>query len=109
MFNPKEISFFFSMTLPAHSGPRPLIQLRNHSSQTVGLHRRVISLSRGRYLNTGRHKHRINAYTHQTSTTKVGFEPTIPATKRAKAVQALDRVATVTGKEILLRRLSEKQ
>jgi hypothetical protein len=27
----------------------------------------------------------------------VGFEPTIPASERAKTVQALDRTATVTG------------
>jgi hypothetical protein len=31
------LSFFFSMTLPAHSGLRPLIQFRYHFSQTVGL------------------------------------------------------------------------
>jgi hypothetical protein len=31
--------------------------------QTVGLLRRVISLSQGLYLNTGQHKHRINTYT----------------------------------------------
>jgi hypothetical protein len=42
----------FSMALPAHSGPRPLIQFRNHFSQMVGLLGRVISLSQGRYLNT---------------------------------------------------------
>jgi hypothetical protein len=53
--------FFF---LPAHSGPKPLIQFRNHFSQTVGLLGRVISLSQGRYLNTGPHKHRINAHAH---------------------------------------------
>jgi hypothetical protein len=28
----------------------------------------------------------------------VGFEPTIPASERAKTVHALDRSATVTGK-----------
>jgi hypothetical protein len=65
--------------------------------QTVGLFGRVISPSQGRYLNTGQHKHRINAYTHQTSMPWVGFEPTIPATKRVKTVHALDRAATVTG------------
>jgi hypothetical protein len=59
--------FLFSMALPAHSGPRRLIQFRNYFSQTVGLLRRVIGPSKGRYLNTGQHKHRINAYTHQTS------------------------------------------
>jgi hypothetical protein len=56
--------FLFSMAFPAHSGPRPLIQFRNHFSQTVGLLGRVINLSQGRYLNIGQHKHRINAYTH---------------------------------------------
>jgi hypothetical protein len=64
---PFSIMSFFSMALPAHSGPWPLIQFRNHFSQTVGLLGRVISPSQGRYLNTGQHKHRINAYTHQTS------------------------------------------
>jgi hypothetical protein len=47
--------------------------------QTVGLLGRVISSSQGLYPNTGEHKHRINAYTHQTSMPCVGFEPTIPA------------------------------
>jgi hypothetical protein len=39
---------------------------RNHFSQTIGLLGRVISPSQGRYLNTGEHNYRINAYTHQT-------------------------------------------
>jgi hypothetical protein len=43
---------FFSMALPSYSGPWPLIQFRNHFSQTVGHLGRVISTSRGRYLNT---------------------------------------------------------
>jgi hypothetical protein len=85
------------MALPAHSGCRSLIQFRNHFSQTVGLLRRVISPSQGRYLHTGKHKHRINAYTHQTSMPWGGFEPTIPASERAKTVHALDGAATVTG------------
>jgi hypothetical protein len=38
-----ELDFFFSMALPAHSGPWPLIQFRNHFSQTTGLLGRVIS------------------------------------------------------------------
>jgi hypothetical protein len=56
------ISFFFSMDLPAHSFPRPLplIQYRNHFSQTVELLELVISPSQGRYLHTGQHKHWIN-------------------------------------------------
>jgi hypothetical protein len=52
------------MDLPAHSRPRSLIQFRNHFSQTVWLLGRVISPLQGRYLNTGQHKHRINARTH---------------------------------------------
>jgi hypothetical protein len=55
---------FFSTALLAHSGPRPLIQFRNHFSQTIKLLGRVISPSQGRYLNTGQHRHRINAHTH---------------------------------------------
>jgi hypothetical protein len=54
--------------------------------QTVGLFRRVVSPWLGLYLNTGQHKHRINTFTHQTSVPCVGFEPTIPASERAKAV-----------------------
>jgi hypothetical protein len=33
-------------------------------TQTVGLFGRVISLSQGRYLHTGQHKHRIKAHRH---------------------------------------------
>jgi hypothetical protein len=87
----------FFMDLPAHSGPWPLIQLRNHFSQTIGLLGREISSSQGRYLNTGRHKHRINADTHQTSMPYVGFEPMISESQRAKTVHALDRAANVTA------------
>jgi hypothetical protein len=54
---------FFITALPAHSGPRPLTQFRNHFSQMVGLLGRVMSSSQGIYLNTGQHKHGINAYT----------------------------------------------
>jgi hypothetical protein len=54
---------FFSMPLPPHSGPRPLIQYRNHFTLTVGLLGRVISPSQGHYVNTGQHRHRINAHT----------------------------------------------
>jgi hypothetical protein len=55
-------------------------------SQTAGILGRGISPSQGRYLNTEQHKHRINAYTNHTSMPSVGFEPTIPATERAKTV-----------------------
>jgi hypothetical protein len=96
------LSIFFSMSLPAQSRPRPLVQFRNHFSQTVGLLGRVISSSQGRYLSTGQHKHRINTYTHQTSIPWVGFEPTIPASERAKTIHALDHSVTVTGKKVKL-------
>jgi hypothetical protein len=52
--------FFFN----GFSWPWPLVQFRNHFSQTVGLLGREISPSQGRFLNTGQHKHRINAYLH---------------------------------------------
>jgi hypothetical protein len=81
---------------PAHSGPRTLIQFRNHFSQTVGLLGRVISPSQGRYLHTEQHKHGMNVYTYQISMPWVGFEPTIPASERAKTVYVLDRAATMT-------------
>jgi hypothetical protein len=61
--------------------------------QTVGYLGRVISLSQGLYLNTGQHKHRINAYTYQTSMPWVGFQPTIPLSERASE----DHSAAVTG------------
>jgi hypothetical protein len=69
--------------------------------QTVGLLGRVISSSQGLYLNTGQHKHRMNTYTHQTSKSCVGFEPTILASKRAKTVHPLDRSAAVIGPVLL--------
>jgi hypothetical protein len=53
---------FHACCMPADQGPgllfSSLIIL-----QTVGLLGRVISSSQGLYLNTGQHKHRINAYT----------------------------------------------
>jgi hypothetical protein len=93
-FQPVRSAIFFTAALPASSGPRPLIQFRNRFSQTVEFLGIVISPSQGRYLNTGQHKHRINAYKHQTSMLWAGFGPTIPAPKWAKTVHALDRVAT---------------
>jgi hypothetical protein len=66
--------------------------------QTVELLGRVISSSQGLYLNTGQHKHKVNTYTLQTYMPFVGFEPTIPASERAKTVRVLDRSATVTGR-----------
>jgi hypothetical protein len=72
------------------------IQFHDHftDGRTFG---RVISSSRGLDLTIGQHKHRINAYTYQISMLYLVFEPTIPASERAKAVHALDRSVTVTG------------
>jgi hypothetical protein len=51
-------------------------------------------------------KHRTtqtqNKHIHQTSMLWVGFERTIPASERAKAVHTLDRSATVTDGSILV-------
>jgi hypothetical protein len=52
------------MAFTAHSGPKSLIQLSIHFSQTAGLLGRVISSSQGLYLNTGQHKHRITPNIH---------------------------------------------
>jgi hypothetical protein len=75
------------MALPAHSGPRPLIQFRNHFSQTVRILGRVISPSQGRHLHTGQHKHRI---TH----TKLPYLEW-DSNPRSQ-LHVLDRAATVT-------------
>jgi hypothetical protein len=66
-------------------GPWPLLQFRDLVTQTAGPLGRMISPSQGLYLYTGQHKHRINT---QTSMPRVGFEPTIPASERAKTVVA---------------------
>jgi hypothetical protein len=59
--------------------------------QSVGLLRRVISPSQGRYLHTELYKQNKRT---QTSMPLVGFEPTISAFDRAKTVHALGRAAT---------------
>jgi hypothetical protein len=86
--------FFYWLYSPL--GPWPLLFSFMIILQTLSVLGRVISSSQGLYLNTGQHKHRMNTYTHQTSMPCVGFEPTIPASERAKTVHALDRSATVT-------------
>jgi hypothetical protein len=54
------------MALQPFVGPWPLLQFGNlcFFTQSVGLLGRVINPLQGRYLHTGQHKHRINAYTH---------------------------------------------
>jgi hypothetical protein len=54
-----------SMDLQPFVGPWPHFQFRNFFFiQTVRLLIRVISLSQGRYLHTGQHKHTINVHTN---------------------------------------------
>jgi hypothetical protein len=76
-------------------GPWPFLQFII-ILQTVGLLGRVISSSQGLYL-IYRTTQTQNKHIHQTSMPFVGFEPTIPASERAKTVHALDSSATVTG------------
>jgi hypothetical protein len=91
------MNFFFRWLFRSIQGPGLLFSSVNIFTQTVGLLGWVISSSQGLDLNTGQSKNRINAYTHQTPMPWVGFEPTIPASERAKTDHALDRAATVTG------------
>jgi hypothetical protein len=61
--------------------------------QSVGLLGRVISSSQGLYLYTNTE----NAHTTLNIHARVGIEPTVPASARAKTVHALDRSVNVTG------------
>jgi FAD synthase len=58
---------------------------------SVGPLGRMFSPSQGRYLTQTQNKHK------KTSVPRVGFEPTITAFERAKAVHALDSAASVIG------------
>jgi hypothetical protein len=82
---------FFTVALPAHSETQASYSLP-YSFFTDG---RTPWTSD--HLNTGQHKHRINAYTPQPSIPWMGWEPTIPASERAKTVHTLDRAVIVTG------------
>jgi hypothetical protein len=81
---------FFSVVLPTHSGPWPLIQFRNHF-YTDGRTPWTGDQPVARPLHTHRTIQTQNTRT-QTSMPRVGFELTIPAVERAKTVHA----ATVT-------------
>jgi hypothetical protein len=52
-----------SVALQLFVRPGRLLQFRKFFTQTVGLLGRVIGHWQGRYLNTGQHKHTINAHT----------------------------------------------
>jgi hypothetical protein len=62
-----DLGFFFQWLFQPIQIPGLLFSSVIIFSHTVGLLGRVVSPSQGRYLNTGQNKHRINAYTHQTS------------------------------------------
>jgi hypothetical protein len=83
------------MALPAHSGPRPLIQFRNHFF-TDGRTPWTSDQPVARLLPKHRTSQTQNKRT-QSSMPLVGFEPTIPASEWAKTVHALDCATTVTG------------
>jgi hypothetical protein len=51
------------MALQPFVGPWPLFQFLDLFTQSVGLLGRGISPSKGRYMHTEQHKHRINAHT----------------------------------------------
>jgi hypothetical protein len=57
------LSFIHQWLYSPLLGPGLFFSVAIIFTQTVGLLVRVISLSQGLYLHTGRHKHRINAYT----------------------------------------------
>jgi hypothetical protein len=97
------VHVFIFLVAPSLGSLLPLLEHRAEfpqfldQGQSIGLLGQVISSSQGLYLNTGQHKHRINAYTNQTSMPCAGFKPTIPASEREKTVHALERSATMTG------------
>jgi hypothetical protein len=86
------------MALQPFFKPWPLFQFLDLFIQSIGHLGRGISPSKGRYLHTGQHKHRINAHA---SMPQVGFQPTIPVFERARTVHALDRASTAIGKDSL--------
>jgi hypothetical protein len=63
-FTVKYFFIYSSVSLQHFVEPWPFLQFRNFFTQTVGLLGREISLSQGRYLNTGQHKHRIKTHRH---------------------------------------------
>jgi hypothetical protein len=82
-------SFIPFRTMPSFSVP--------HSFFTDGRTPWTSNQLVARPLSKHRILHRINAYTHQTSMPWMGFEPTIPASERAKIIYALNCSATVIG------------
>jgi hypothetical protein len=80
---------------------KPSVSLQSLDvGQSVGLLGRVISSSQGLCLYTNTEKP-YTQHKHYTSMSRVGFEPTVPASERARTVHVLDRSATVTGTFVL--------
>jgi hypothetical protein len=94
---PKYLSFF-SMALPAHSEPRPLIQFRNHFSQTVGLlgpstSDQLVERPLSNHMTTQTQNKRI----HTPNIYALSEIRTHDSSVRAKTFHAIDRAAAVTG------------
>jgi hypothetical protein len=87
------------MALEPSVEPWPPFPCLDSFTQTVGLLGRGISPLQGRYLHTEQHKHRINAHRHPCLKWESNPHSVFD---RARTVHALDRAATVIGKEILL-------
>jgi hypothetical protein len=84
------------MALPAHLGPRPLIQFSNPFSQTVGLLGRVISPSQSLYINTGQHKQNKRIHTPNIHTLS-GIRTHDPCVRASEDSSCLRCTATVIG------------
>jgi hypothetical protein len=89
------LSIDLSMALQPFVGPWPLFQLLDF--YTVGRSPWTSDQPVARPLPAHRTTQTQNKRT-QTPMPRVGFEPTIPVFERAKAVHALDRAATVSGR-----------
>jgi hypothetical protein len=87
----------FTMALPAHSGPWPLIQFLNHfytDGKTPWTSDEPVTRPLPKHRTTQTQNKRIHKPNiHALS----GIRTHDPASKRAKTVHALDRAATVTG------------
>jgi hypothetical protein len=94
------------MALQPLVGPWPLLQFRNHF-YTDGITPWTSFQPVARPLPTHRTQTQCKRI-HRHPCPWVGFEPTIPASERAKTLHALDLTATVTGPETNIRLLKFK-
>jgi hypothetical protein len=95
-------NYFFSLSLQPQFGPSPTsmkLSLSLRFTKSVGLLGLVISSSQGLYLYPNTEKReRKHAHKHETTMSRVEFEPTNPASEGAKTMHAWDRSDTVTGR-----------